>query len=342
MTQPVDSVPAPTRWRRRLGCLLGGPLLLLIGLILVGVIYQAVGAAADQRRFPPPGELIAVAKHRLHLYCTGTARAEAPTVILETMSGGMSPYWAWVQPLIAEQTRVCSYDRAGRAWSEPTTQPLSLAQTAADLHSLLQAGSVPGPYLLVGHSLGGVYARQFVADHPDEVVGLLLLDASHPEQLARFPELQAELDQFTALARWFPPLARLGLFRFYFATGGELDFPDLPELHHAQTSAFWSDPTFLQSQQAENLAAPAIYQAALHLGDLGDLPLFVLSAGSNQPAWWAELQAELPGLSTNSRHVTIPEATHGSLVFHPEHAQQTASAILELLNAVVQGTPLAR
>lgn len=342
MTQPVDPAPVPNRWQRRLGCLLGVPLLLLLGLLAIGAIYQAIGAAADQRRFPPPGQLLSVGEHRLHLYCTGATTADRPTVILETMSGGMSPYWGWVQERLAEQTRVCSYDRAGRAWSEPTTQPLSLAQTAADLHRLLQAGNEPGPYLLVGHSLGGGYVRQFVADYPDEVVGLFLLDASHPEQLVRFPELQAELEEFTALARWFPLLARLGIFRLYFATGGELDFPDLPPLQHDQAMAFWASPTFLQSQYAENLAAPALYQEALRLGDLGDLPLLVLSAGTNQPVWWAELQAELPALSTNSRHVIIPEATHSSLVFHPEHAQQTATAILELLNAVVEGLPLAR
>jgi pimeloyl-ACP methyl ester carboxylesterase len=306
-----------------------GALFLL--LIVAGAIYQAVGAARDHAAFPPPGRLVDVGGYKLHLHCTGEAAAGQPTVILETLAGGISAYWGWVQPEIAKTTRVCSYDRAGRAWSEPASGPLSLAQTVADLHTLLVSARVEGPYVLVGHSIGGIYMREFAETYPAEVVGMVLVDAAHPDQFERHPELLAANKSFLALSASFPWLAHIGIARIYFASGGTLDMGDLPPVELAVAKAVWSSPAYFASQRAEGMAVEAIYADARRLGDLGDLPLAVVSAGSGQPPFWASLQAELATLSTNSRHVTLEHATHGSLAFNPQDAQETSAAILQVL-----------
>jgi hypothetical protein len=132
-------------WLKRIAVGLAAALALLL---VTGVIYQAIGSAADARRYPPPGELVSVGQYRLHIYCTGEG---SPTVILDTLHGGTSINWAFVQPEAAKVTRVCSYDRAGRGWSDQDAMPRDLWGTAEDLHTLLLNAGEQGPYVLVGH-----------------------------------------------------------------------------------------------------------------------------------------------------------------------------------------------
>lgn len=344
-SSPAEVRPQPARpknrllvWVRRI---LLGLALIILALVVAGAVYQAAGARADRRSFLPPGQLYDVGGYRLHLYCTGPEDSSSPPVILETLSGGTSSYWAWVQPEVAKVTRVCSYDRAGRGWSEPGPQPQTLQQTVSDLHNLLQQAGVAGPFVLVGHSIGGNYMRRYAADYPNETVGLVLVDAAHPEQLIRYPELKAQNDAFLRTSASFPLFARLGLFRLYFATGGELDFGDLPARQHDEVAAAWSSPEYFASQRAEGLAAPAIYTDAQTLGSLGSLPLGVVSAGENQPDGWAELQNELAALSDNSLHITVPGAAHATLAFNPQHASEVSRVILQVVEAARTGQPLA-
>lgn len=327
------------RWLRRL---LAGMGVLLLLLVAAGSIYQAVGAVRDRAAFPPPGQLVDVGGYKLHLHCTGEAVAGRPTVILETLAGGISPYWGWVQPEIARTTRVCSYDRAGRAWSEPAPGPLSLAQTVEDLHTLLASAGVEGPFVLVGHSIGGIYMRRFAEAYPTEVVGMVLVDAAHPEQFARYPALAEANESFLKVSAAFPWLARTGVARLYFARGGTLDMGDLPPAALAVAKAVWSSPAFFESQRAEGLAASAIYDDARQMGTLGNLPLAVVSAGTNSLPFWAGLQGELAELSTNCLHLTVQDATHESLAFNPQDAQITSSAILQIVEATQTGQQLAQ
>jgi hypothetical protein len=124
------------------GRILLGLIITILAMAVISAIYQAAGAQADQRDFPPPGRLYDVGGYRLHLYCTGPVDSSNPTVILDTLSGGTSANWGWIQPEIAQVTRVCSYDRAGRGWSEPSPLPKTLQQAVSDLHLLLQASGV--------------------------------------------------------------------------------------------------------------------------------------------------------------------------------------------------------
>lgn len=105
--------------------------------------------------------------------CSGTG---SPTVVIESGWGGSSATWGWVQPEVSRVTRVCTYDRAGMGWSEPSPYPRTARQFAKELHTLLEKANEPGPYVLVAHSLGGYTARVYAHDYPDEVSGFVLID----------------------------------------------------------------------------------------------------------------------------------------------------------------------
>src|SRR5215210_1083633 len=154
------------------------PLLVVLALSSIGGGYETVRESLDARAYAPPGQLIDVGGHRLHLYCTGSGN---PTVLLEPGQGGVSSDLAWIAPAVAHHTTVCVYDRAGRGWSDATDGPQDGAQIAADLHTLLDQAHVPGPYVLAGHSFGGLYVQSFAAQFPDQVAGLVLLDSTAPK-----------------------------------------------------------------------------------------------------------------------------------------------------------------
>jgi pimeloyl-ACP methyl ester carboxylesterase len=304
-----------------------------------GMIYQTASAESDRRKFPAPGDLIDVGGFKMHISCMGEG---SPTVILETLSGGTSSYWGWVQPEVAKTTRVCVYDRAGRGWSEPDPEPITLGRTVRNLHTLLTNARVEGPYALVGHSIGGIYVRQFAADYPEEVVGMVLVDAAHPYQYDRYPDMREGNKNYLQLSSAFPTLARLGLFRLYFASGGEIDFAEMKEPQKSEIRSIWSSPEYFLSQHAEAIAASEIYGSGQKLGRLGDLPLVVISAGQNNPKEWPMLQTELASLSDNSIHLNLETATHVSLAFHPDDAQQVSLGILKVVDAVRSGTRLVK
>ena len=150
----------------------------MLGIAAVGGGYETVRESLDARAYPPPGQLVDIGGHRLHLNCTGTG---SPTVVLEPGQGGVSSDLAWIAPAVARDTTVCVYDRAGRGWSDATDKPQDGAQIAADLHTLLHRAQVPGPYVLAGHSFGGLYVQAFAAQFPNEVAGLVLLDSTAPK-----------------------------------------------------------------------------------------------------------------------------------------------------------------
>jgi pimeloyl-ACP methyl ester carboxylesterase len=188
-----------TRPRRRLRSWIRRGLLgLVIGLValaVIGVIYQAFATEIYRRIYPPPGELVDVSGHSLHLNCVGEG---SPTVILESGSGANSTAWANIQPEAADTTRVCAYDRAGTGWSEPGPGPGDPQQIAGELHTLLGNAGIDGPYILVGHSFGGLYVRMYAYQYPNEVEGMVLVDSSHPEQSRRSAEAQAASEASSA------------------------------------------------------------------------------------------------------------------------------------------------
>src|SRR5688572_3723581 len=190
---------------------LGRVVVLIIGLALLGAIYELLAEAADAKVYPPPGQLVDVGGYRLHINCTGTG---SPTVVIDAGLGDWSTGWGFVQPEVAKTTRVCTYDRAGWAWSETGPLPRDAAQFAKELHTLLKNANIPGPYLMVGHSLGGLTVRVFVHDYSSEVVGVVLIDSMTPQQFSQSPtEVQPQLPTQSRPINLLVALSRLGLVR---------------------------------------------------------------------------------------------------------------------------------
>jgi pimeloyl-ACP methyl ester carboxylesterase len=156
---------------------LAAALLLSIGDVVLAQPKPAPAMAEDQRLLPyvEPGQLVDIGGRRINLHCTGAA---GPTVILMAGLSSWSVVWYKTQPVIAQKTRVCAFDRAGYGFSDPAPRPQILSDLVDDLHSALNAGSIPGPYVLVGHSLGGVEARLYAQRWPKEVVGMVFVDTS--------------------------------------------------------------------------------------------------------------------------------------------------------------------
>ena len=164
---------APKNRRRHFFKWFGILIILIVVLILVGAVYEASVESSDARAYPPPGRLVDVGGYRLHINCTGVG---SPTVVIEAGWGDSSASWGWVQPEVAKTTRICTYDRAGMGWSEVSPEPRTAREFAKELHTLLTKANEPGPYVLVGHSLGGYTMRVYAHDYSGEVAGLVLVD----------------------------------------------------------------------------------------------------------------------------------------------------------------------
>ncbi|PYX27438.1 MAG: hypothetical protein DMG77_19035 [Acidobacteria bacterium] len=164
---------------------LAGLFLVVVCLAITGVLYEMIGRWRDTRRFPEGGILVQAGSIRMNIDYSGQG---SPTVILESGSGGPSVDWLMVQPEVSKFARVCSYDRAGYGRSDSGPEPRSSLQIARELKQLLQAAGEKGPYVLVGHSMGGYNIRVYTGQYPNDVVGIVLVDASHEDQDLRAPE----------------------------------------------------------------------------------------------------------------------------------------------------------
>ena len=209
---PPAAVRRSNQIVRRIGRTLLGLLALLIGLALLGASYEAIMAAGDTERYPPAGRLVDVGGFRLHLHCIGEG---SPTVIMEAGGGGNVLHWMLVQPAIAQSTRVCAYDRAGMGWSEPGPLPRTPQRIVAELHTLLGTAGIPGPYILMGHSIGGKYMRLYASQYPQDVAGMVLVDARHENvDAAMTPTMRADdRSQVQMQQRIYWSLGRLGVMR---------------------------------------------------------------------------------------------------------------------------------
>ncbi len=148
--------------------------------------YAAVRPEITQ----PPGRMVHIGTHRLHIWCLGEGR---PSIVLDSGVGGFSLEWTKIETDLAPEFRVCSYDRAGYGWSDPGPAPRTTARIVEELHALLSRAAIPGPYVLVGHSFGGYNMLRFAKQYPQEAAGLVLIDSSHPQQFRYFPSASQQL-----------------------------------------------------------------------------------------------------------------------------------------------------
>jgi pimeloyl-ACP methyl ester carboxylesterase len=301
---------------------------LLLALAGTGLLYQRVSDSTFNRDIPPPGTLVDAGGIRLHLLTMG-AHHQGPTVILEAGMAGMSSQWSWIQPEVARFARVVAYDRPGLGWSEADGQPYDARRGADQLHAALQMAGIGGPYLVVGHSSGGLLARIFAGRYPDEVAGVVLVDASHPDQAERFPTIRTEMAQFGKLYTALNWLAHVGGVRALGLTDAYA--AGLPTRDGAITTHFFSAPAHLRATRAEFAAWEATTGYARTAGSLGGRPLVVLTAGASWATEFGALQAELATLSSQGVHRVVAGAEHMTIVTQQEHAEVVVAAIREVL-----------
>jgi pimeloyl-ACP methyl ester carboxylesterase len=307
------------------------PLLSVYALCAVGGGYQTIREAFDRRTYVAPGQLVDVGGHRLHLHCAGSG---TPTVVLESGLSETGAYWGWISTALAPDTRVCAYDRAGRGWSDPAPAEQDGVAVTTDLRTLLDRAHVPGPFVFVGHSSGAQYVRIFAGRYPEDVAGMVLLDAQPTEAFEGLPAYPGFYSAFRRISALLPSLARLGVARL--VIHADLTLPaasrDMQRLYHVSARLY-------RSLRDELAALPTSLTQARSFQRLGDRPLVVVTATEEALAGWLPLQGRMATLSTNSSHRLVPY-THDALVTDQAGAQTSIQAIRNVLHAVRLGVRL--
>lgn len=331
-------MPVSSSLLRRLRRLCLGTLMVLAGLVLLGASYQQIGQALDRRAVHPPGRHVTVDGASMHLHCTGEG---GPTVVLEAGAFGFAQVWAWIQPKVAERTRFCSYDRAGLGWSDDAAHHDGVA-VAHRLRALLRNAGESGPYVLVGHSLGGALIRIFATHYPDEVVALGFIEPSHPDQLERLPpEAREAHERVVRTLTVVADLTYIGLLRLANPLGRL--HAGLPADDYRAACMFTSAAPHVRTSQKEFAAWDRTMAAARANLSVKERPVVVVSATEPMegmsPEIFAlnlELHAEIAGLSKHSRHVSVEGASHMSLLTRRDHAEQVARLVIELVDSVAR------
>ena len=344
----IVETPRKRGWVRWLKWIVLAGVVLVVLLVLAGTVYEWSATRADARRFPQQGRSVDVGGFRLNIDCTGTAPPGTPTVILESGAGVPALGWKFVQPDVAKFTRVCSYDRAGYGWSDPppATAPRTSLQIAKELHALLQNASVPPPYVLVGHSLGGYNIRVYNAQYPGEVAGAVFVDSSHEDQVQNMPPSMKKLmEAQTKSSGWKMTLLSLalhtGMVRLMLRNEAkQLQWPPdfVEEMEYLQCRE-----AFIETSAAELNSFEESANQTRNSGNFGDKPLVVLTAGKIvdvpglpkkdmeefQQAWIHKLQPQLARLSTRGRQAIVPNSDHMIPMEQPQ-------AVVEATREVVQ------
>jgi len=304
-----------------------------------------------EAKYPPPGQMVDIGAAQLHINCQGAASEEAPTVVMEAAEFSLS--WALVLPEIAKFARVCSYDRAGLGWSDASPDPRSGANIVRELHTLLERAGEKPPYLLVGHSKGGLYARLFAGTYPHEVAGMVLVDSSHEEQENRFPPGVTELNrkgrkQMTGLLKIVRPLNSIGLVTPILRSNTDLLLGTLPEGVREMGLAVTLKDTFFRTVVAEMEALEDTFSEVrdAKITTLGEIPLIVLTAVDQFDALEGqvpaeeiaqlkgtvhELQMELAALSPNGKLVPVHASGHFIQVDQPQAVIDAIRVVFETL-----------
>jgi pimeloyl-ACP methyl ester carboxylesterase len=308
------------------------PVLVILLLVALAGGYETVGrstAPAVAMR----GQLVDVGPYRLHLECMGAGR---PTVVLEPGGGGSAASMGLIAPAVARDSRVCVYDRAGRGWSDPAASPPDGAQIATDLHRLLNRAHVPGPYVLAGHSFGGLYVRTYAAKYPEEVAGLVLIDSTAAKSTPVTPQKAGSYSILKHLSSLAATTSRLGVGRLIADTG----FSDLPPKYRDDARKTAATGKEMGGFLDEFGVANRSEAEAGALRSLDAKPLIVLTASRGNSKGWMADQNETVTLSTNSLHRVVSGATHASFVDDPDHAAAVTRAIHDVVVSVRTGKPL--
>lgn len=308
---------------------------------------------ANTAPFAPPGRLVSIGPHRLHLYCLGSG---SPVVLFDAALGGSSLSWTFVQPAVAGVTTACVYDRAGFGWSDAGPIPRTASRLADELHALIAAAGLQGPFVLVGHSFGGLTIRLFAARYPALVAGLVFVDPAHPEDwIDPPPEQRDRILRGARLCRHGVLAARLGIASLVaaLASAGAVDLArgiaatasrrtlrrddeeilapvtKLPMETRRMLRWMWTQPRFFEAlgSQIENVCASAAEVDPAPR--FADLPLVTISA-TDASARRRQLQEALAGRSMTGRHVIASNSGHWIPLDEPDTIVQAIKDVVSM------------
>jgi len=322
----------------------------LISLLLIA--GQILNATVTH--IPPPGKMIDVGGHKLHINCTGV-KSERPTIILEAGLGNASGELYWYQAELEKTEYVCSYDRAGTGWSELSNIAADSENISSQLHILLDKSNIKPPYVFASHSVGAIHSRLYAHKYPDEIAGMVFIDGSHPEQYAKYLAIDPEVvgpeafNEMLSTIENIGTIAQLGLFRLY--NPFELPEDIFPVKVMEGIKYYKSKPNDFVGFHAEAQARFINPLQTLTKQKLGDTPLTVVTTpfdalsrfDGEQPTdtdkkiakVHEELQHQTLLSSTKSKMVIIDESSHMSLIFKKEHALQVVSHIIDMVDQVI-------
>jgi len=290
-----------------------------------------------RRPLSPPGRMIEVQGHVMHMLASGMGK---PTVVLEAGASGYFGAWEWVQQEVGKETRVISYDRAGLGFSESAAGMRDAGSIVRELKALLERSGEQPPYILAGHSYGGLLVLKFAQLFPDETAGLVLVDPSHPDQIERSDELRRSMHYLRRFFHFASLASKFGVIRLTRVLAKMTD--GLSDVERTRGREFFASARHLKSAARELDAwnETAVQTRTIRLGNL---PITILSADEPRVAWVKDFQAmheEMTGLSTRTFHRIVPGVEHLNIVTSRKNALHVSDAILELVEQIRAEKPL--
>lgn len=302
--------------------------IIVLGLLLAFVLYQKVATAIDDYRYPPPGSLIDIGGYRLHLNTSGQGDI---AVICDAGLSGTSLGWSLVQTEVSKFARVCSYDRAGYSWSDPSPLKRTSTNIANELYALLKKADIPGPYILVGHSFGGVNVLLFADLYPKETLGVILVDSVHEDMLQELPSpLQSFFDH--PKFQWF--LSFIGYKRLK-GPSEEIKAMFYPLPTEIQ-AAYIAQMNKTRYTETVNQEMDSLNESLSQLGEKKirlQSPLTVITAGiissDEEGRKWKQLQKGLLSKSKTSKQIVAENSDH---MINHHQPEIIVDAIREMVN----------
>lgn len=335
------------KWRKIAERVVLSAISIFIAVIATTATFNAVALSIFRIKNPPPGSTYLVNGHKMHINCTGVG---TPTIILDARLGAGALIWGGVQPVLSRTTRVCAYDRAGYGWSDALPPPRDADHVADELHSLLRAAKIDSPIVLMGHSIGGVYIRDYASRYPDGVAGLIFVDAATPFQdRPQTPTLKA------AQAKEPPVWLEAFLMRAAFSSGiprllGQCS-RTLPGFDSHASKLEAEDDCHLQvgAAAAELDSFDRSSEETIHTGPYGELPVLIFShdpakalsddkdkaLAMDMESYWTQMQENLKKLSSRSKRIIAKGSGHDVQIDRADLIEQEVPLFIELIRGTV-------